>query len=149
MLFARTGLRPGDVDQVFVTHFHGDHRFGLDLFADRPWLMAASGLAEWRERNSQDASLIERFLPADGHLPAGVRLFASPGHTMSHYSLLVDTQWGTLIVTGDAVMTPEFFAAEEGFHNSIHFEFAAETIRRIKDIAALVIPGHGNVILNF
>ena len=36
MLYDRTGLRPDDIDQVFVTHFHGDHRFGLDLFPGSP-----------------------------------------------------------------------------------------------------------------
>jgi glyoxylase-like metal-dependent hydrolase (beta-lactamase superfamily II) len=45
-------------------------------------------------------------------------------------------------------MTPEFFAAEEGYHNSVDFEQATETIRQIKRAAKLIIPGHGNVILN-
>ena len=61
---------------------------------------------------------------------------------------LVNTKWGCLIVAGDAVMTEDFFAAEEGFHNSVDFKQAAETIRRIKNAADIVIPGHGNLILN-
>ena len=89
-----------------------------------------------------------RFLPAEGQLPTGIDLFPSPGHTLGHCSLLADTQWGPLIVCGDAVMTPEFCEAEEGFHNSIDFEQAADTIRAIKGAARLIIPGHGNVILN-
>jgi glyoxylase-like metal-dependent hydrolase (beta-lactamase superfamily II) len=81
-------------------------------------------------------------------LPGGLSLFASPGHTHGHCSLLAETRWGPLIVSGDAVMTPEFFEPEEGFHNSLDFARAAETIRAIKQAARLVIPGHGNVILN-
>jgi glyoxylase-like metal-dependent hydrolase (beta-lactamase superfamily II) len=147
-LFACTGLRPADVDAVFVTHWHGDHRFGLTMFEDRPWLMAAQGLAEWRQQRPADVELFERFEPAEGRLPAGIELFSTPGHTLGHCSLLVDTQWGPLIVCGDAVMTPEYCEAEEGYHNSIDFAQAADTIRAIKRAAKLIIPGHGNVILN-
>jgi glyoxylase-like metal-dependent hydrolase (beta-lactamase superfamily II) len=149
LLFERTGLRPEAVDVVFCTHWHGDHRFGLALFEDKPWLMAEAGLQEWRERNTQDAPLIDRFAPAEGRLPEGIALFATPGHTMGHHALVADTSWGKLVVTGDAAMTPEFFAAEEGFHNSIDFEQATESIRQIKAMAKLVIPGHGNLILDF
>jgi glyoxylase-like metal-dependent hydrolase (beta-lactamase superfamily II) len=67
---------------------------------------------------------------------------------MEHCSLLVKTKWGRLIVTGDAAMTDDFFQAEEGFHNSVDFEQATKTIREIKNTADLIIPGHGNFILN-
>ena len=144
-LFACTGLRPADVDAVFVTHWHGDHRLGLPLFEDEPWLMAAQGLTEWKQQRPADFELFERFEPAAGHLPAGIELFPTPGHTLGHCSLLADTEWGPLVVCGDAVMTPEFYAAEEGFRNSIDFDQAAETIRAIKRTAKLIIPGHGNV----
>lgn len=148
MLFANSGLRPEAIDQVFLTHFHGDHRFGLDLFPNKEWLMSAAGLEDWGRRSPNDAGLIERFLPAEGNLPAGVALFSSPGHTVGHCSLLVNTEWGSLIVAGDASMTEDFFMAEEGFHNSVDFGQATETIKGIKKVAHLVIPGHGNLILN-
>ena len=45
-------------------------------------------------------------------------------------------------------MNGEFYEAVEGYHNSMDFEQAAETICCIKGTAAMVIPGHGNVILN-
>jgi glyoxylase-like metal-dependent hydrolase (beta-lactamase superfamily II) len=147
MLFARTGLRPVDIGLVFITHFHGDHRFGLDLFPDASWLMAASGLEEWREHRPQDSGWIDRFRPAEGRLPQGISLFASPGHTYGHHSLRAATQWGTLIVSGDAVMTLDWFEAQEGYHNCVDFELAADTIRRIGQEADLVIPGHGNWFL--
>ena len=110
--------------------------------------MAAQGLTEWKEQRHSDVELFERFKPAKDPLPTAITLFPSPGHTMAHCSLLVETQWGPLIVTGDAAMTPEYFYGEEGYHNSIDFGLAAETIRRIKATAKLVIPGHGNLILN-
>jgi glyoxylase-like metal-dependent hydrolase (beta-lactamase superfamily II) len=144
MLFARTGLRPDTVDAVFVTHWHGDHRFGLDLFPGASWLMAEAGLKEWREKSPQDSASIDRFAPAEGRLPEGISLFASPGHTYGHHSLLTTTRWGNLIVSGDALMSFEWFEANEGFHNCVDFELATETIHRIRHTADLVIPGHGN-----
>jgi glyoxylase-like metal-dependent hydrolase (beta-lactamase superfamily II) len=119
LLLARAGLQPEDIDMVFVTHFHGDHRFGLELFAGKPWLMARVGLEDWRERVPQDAELVARFEAAEGRLPEGVSLLPSPGHTAGHCSLVAETEWGRLVVAGDAVMTQEYFEAEEGFHNSV------------------------------
>ena len=148
MLFARTGLRPDAIDAIYVTHWHGDHRFGLDLFEGVPWLMAEEGLAEWRAHAPQDEALFQQFQPAAGQLPAGMRLYPSPGHAVGHTSLLIDTQWGPTIVAGDAVMTRDYYRAEEGFHNSVDFGQATATIRAIKQAAKLVIPGHDNLILN-
>jgi glyoxylase-like metal-dependent hydrolase (beta-lactamase superfamily II) len=147
MLFDRAGLRPAEIDAVFLTHFHGDHHYGLALFEDATWMMAESGLQEWRARSPQESGLIERFISADGRLPAGVHLFPSPGHTFGHHGLLIDSRWGRLIVAGDAVMTQDFFDAEEGYHNCVDFDLATQTIRTIKEHADWVIPGHGNLIM--
>jgi glyoxylase-like metal-dependent hydrolase (beta-lactamase superfamily II) len=148
MLFARAGLRPDAIDGVFLTHFHGDHRFGLELFPDATWMMAEAGLQEWRERAPQDHALAARFVTAEGRLPEGVALRPSPGHTPYLCALQAATPWGTLVVAGDAVMNREYFAAEEGYRNSVNFSVAAATIRQIKAEAALVIPGHDNLIVN-
>ena len=148
LLFNRAGLRPDAIDLIFLTHFHGDHRFGLGLFEHATWLMTGDGLAEWKERSPVDLPLIERFQMAEEHLPEGVEPFAAPGHTHNLYALKAETPWGPLVIAGDAVMNREYFEAEEGYHNSVDFEQAATTIRTIKAFAALVIPGHDNVILN-
>lgn len=147
MLFDRTGLRPADIDSVFLTHFHGDHWYGLELFQDAAWWMAEAGLREWQARSPQDSGLIERFVPAKERLLEGVRLFPSPGHTLGHHGLLVDSRWGRLVVAGDSVMTQDFFDAEEGYHNCVDFGLATQTIRTIKERADWVIPGHGNLVM--
>ncbi len=148
VLFANAGLQPGQIDLVFVTHHHADHRFGLSMFPGRPWLMASAGLEEWRHRSPDDHDIFERFIPAEGNLPAGVDLLPTPGHTLSHHSLAFESAWGVVVVAGDAVMTREFFAAGEGFHNSADSTQAGLTIRRIKLMADVVVPGHGNFLLN-
>jgi glyoxylase-like metal-dependent hydrolase (beta-lactamase superfamily II) len=147
LLFARAGLRPVAIDAVFVTHFHGDHRYGLELFKDATWLMAEPGIKEWQAHSPQDYEVTERFVAAQEQLPEGIDLFPSPGHTLGHHGLMIDTRWGRLMVAGDAVMTQDFFDAEEGFHNCVDFGLATQTIRTIKERADWVIPGHGNLIM--
>src|SRR5262245_51764985 len=34
VLEQRTGLKPQQIDTVVLTHFHGDHRFGIGAFPD-------------------------------------------------------------------------------------------------------------------
>lgn len=148
LIFDRCGLRPRDVGEVLVTHRHGDHRFGLELFEGKPWLMAGAELEAWRQSETSKPEIPARFEPAEGRLPPGFSLVSTPGHTATHHSLQIPSPWGPLVVAGDAVMTPDFWQAEEGFHNSVDFAAAAESIRKLKRLAALVIPGHGNLILN-
>lgn len=146
-LFATTGLHLNGIDMVFVTHYHADHRFGLELFTGKPWLMASVGLDEWRASAPQDQALINAFSPAEHYLPAGVTLLATPGHTKTHYSLRAQTEDGWLVVAGDAVMTRDFYSAAEGFHNSVDFAAARESIQLIHNNANIVIPGHGNYFI--
>lgn len=148
LLFDRCGLGSRQIDQVFLTHRHADHRYGLELFAGKPWSMASAELEAWRQTEKSDVSLPARFEPAEGALPPGLSLLFTPGHTATHHSLVVPTGWGPLIVAGDAVMTPDFWNAEEGYHNSVDFDAARATIRALKRQAAIVLPGHGNFILN-
>jgi glyoxylase-like metal-dependent hydrolase (beta-lactamase superfamily II) len=147
-LWDRAGLEPPDIDLLFVTHFHGDHLWGAELFSDRPWLMAQAGLDEWRAKEVEQPELAALFSPAEDNLPEGVALYPCPGHTWSHCGLRVETRWGTLIVAGDSVMTPEHFEAEEGHSNAVDFALSTKTIQAIKADADLVIPGHANLILN-
>ena len=143
-LFRTTGLKPSAVDMVFVTHVHPDHRFGLELFEGVPWLMAASELESWREGAEEQADLAAAFQHAEGNLPEGVDLVPTPGHTPAHCSLALDIPWGRLLVAGDAVMTPDFWAHEDGFHNTADWDALSETLHRIRNEADFVVPGHGN-----
>jgi len=146
-LYEATGLRPGDIDAVFLTHFHGDHRFGIELFADKRLLMAEPGIDEWRTASPGDAHLIDRFEPAEDNLPEAVELRSTPGHTYGHHSLGVESDWGRLVVSGDAAMTRDFLREEKGFHNSVDFELASKTIRELKRDFDLIIPGHDSLLV--
>jgi glyoxylase-like metal-dependent hydrolase (beta-lactamase superfamily II) len=110
--------------------------------------MAAPGIEEWRTAKPEEASLIDEFEPAEDKLFEGISLRPTPGHTHGHHSLEVESDWGSLVVSGDAAMTRDFLRAEEGFHNSVDFELASKTIRELKRDFDLIIPGHDSLLVN-
>ena len=77
-LFNHAGLRPDAIDMVYVTHWHGDHLFGLRLFEHAAWLMAEVGIAEWRERAPEYRHLSDRFQPARLGCPRASRSIPRP-----------------------------------------------------------------------
>src|SRR5579884_2735020 len=122
LLNDQAGIRPEDVGYVFLTHFHGDHRFGLEAFPRATWWMADTEIRYWRERaGPADQALLDRIVAAgDSPLP-GLRTLHTPGHTPGLTSLLFTWRGKRVAVAGDAVMTEDFFRARDGYHNSTDF----------------------------
>jgi len=136
----RTGLKPDDVDAVFVTHEHADHHWGISPFTEAEW-WAAGDVAEAINQSTSYARPVEA---QEGHLFGGVDIIHTPGHTMEHHSLLFECLGRRVVVAGDSVMTRDFFAHKQGYFNSVDFELAAQTIERIGSLADIVVPGHDN-----
>jgi glyoxylase-like metal-dependent hydrolase (beta-lactamase superfamily II) len=100
-----------------------------------------------KSTNQRQKELGDRILPAvPGFIP-GVETLLLPGHTAGTTALLADTVDGKLAVTGDAVMTRDFFKARQGYYNSVNFEEAARSISRLAEIADVVVPGHDNYFM--
>jgi glyoxylase-like metal-dependent hydrolase (beta-lactamase superfamily II) len=144
-LYDRSGLWPDAINAVFITHAHGDHFEGLELFGKAAWYMGEAELETMRtSTNQRQKSLGTRILPAAPGFIPGVETLLLPGHTAGATAILVDTVDGKLAVTGDAVMTRDFFKARQGYYNSVNFEDAARSISRLAEIADVVVPGHDN-----
>lgn len=143
LLKDRAGLRAEDIDIVFVTHRHGDHRVGVDAFPTADLLMAAEELTAWA--GAESASDVGRFQRAPVDLTVDVHLLSTPGHTSGHASLLVESEAETTIVAGDAVMTKQFFQNRAVFYNSADQGLAAQSLDLVGRSANVVVPGHDNL----
>lgn len=142
-LFRRTGLKPDAVTAVFLTHQHGDHLAGLDHFPHAAWF-AALEVAEIINASGKLEKPVE---PAPDRLFDCVDVIPTPGHTPAHHSLRFDWKGLCIVVTGDAVMTPDFWADRQGYFNSADFDAASRTIEQLAGIADIVVPGHDNYFL--
>ena len=139
----RTGLHLGDITHIFVTHGHIDHHAGLKHFTDATWLAAPAVANALNDSNVYNLSIG----PAEGRLLDDLEILPTPGHTPDHHSLRFECEGKAVVIAGDAVMTRDFWRDRKGFFNSADFEEVARTMDRLAELAAVIVPGHGNYFL--
>jgi glyoxylase-like metal-dependent hydrolase (beta-lactamase superfamily II) len=164
-LFERTGLRPEQIDTVFLTCFKPSHRAGLSLFTQAKILIGeqeqqsiAAKLQQLIEEAPEEdldraalageLKLLESFTPASDKLADQVDLFPLFGATAGNCGLLVAAATSTMLVTGDAVPTLDHFLAGQVLPDAFDIETAAESMREVYEIADLIVPGYDNLFAN-
>jgi 4-pyridoxolactonase len=145
---ARCGFEPKDVDAVINSHLHFDHCGGNKHLVGATTYLHADELREARtpepfERlgyadkgyDHPDAKF--ELLEGDVDFADGIHLFYTPGHTVGHYSLLVELEGGShpLLFMADVSYTAAAYAADQqaGFHNDP--VAGVRSIRRCKRLA--------------
>jgi len=136
----RTGLKPDQVTAVFVTHEHSDHFAGIEHFQEAVWYAAAPAAAILN-RNSRFS---RRFEPSPSNLFSSVDVIATPGHTVSHHSLRFDCEGQSVVITGDAVATRDYWRERRSYYNAVDPAQGAKTMDRLAGIASMLVPGHDN-----
>lgn len=164
-LYERTGLKPQQIDTVFLTNFRPAHRAGLAAFGGARMLIHEQEreslhpeLEKMREAMGSESSeakvitdelgLLDSLDAAEDSLAPGVDLFPLPGYTAGTCGLLISLPSVTILVAGDAVPTQEHFLAAQLLPNTRDIEQAGESIREVYEIADLVVPGHDNIFIN-
>lgn len=164
-LFERTGLRPEQIDTIFLTNFRPSHRMGLALFdrakiliheieqqATRQHLdrLLAEAPPEDIDRKliQQELELLDRLAPAEDELADNVDLFPLFGYTPGTCGLLLALPATTVLIAGDAVPSQDHFLAGQVLPDSADILAAQQSLQEIYEIADLIVPGHDNLFLN-
>ena len=103
------GIDPGEVTAIANCHLHLDHCGQNERFPGVPIYVQP---AEWEAAHAADytSSRVFEFPGArfeqragDHEVAPGIRVYATPGHSLGHQSLVVDTPDGALLLAGQAV----------------------------------------------
>lgn len=155
---ARISVDPEDIDFLILSHFHDDHVRNYDYFPKAQILLHKIE-DEWAATNPVDdfafpevyyaaikqsgrLSLIDR----DEEIFPGVHTMLLPGHTPGSMGVLLKgDDMPVTALTGDAVKNITELAT-----GSVHLtkspEVSAASIRKVREVAEVVIPGHDRML---
>lgn len=103
------GVARDEITAVANCHLHADHSGQNLLFAGVPIYVQP---AEWAIAHEPDYTVVDWIdfpgatyvhRAGDHEVARGIRLFATPGHSPGHQSVVVDTKDGPLLLAGQAV----------------------------------------------
>ncbi len=113
---ARHGVEVAEIGTVILTHLHFDHigrngEFpGATFFAQRAEIEAAAvpayTVSEWLGLETLSYVAVD----GEAEVARGVTLIPTPGHTLGHQSVLVETDHGLEAIAGQAASSPGEFA---------------------------------------
>ena len=147
LLDARTGLTPKDISAIYITHSHADHFMGLERFIGATFYTAPEDYEHVKKQFADKPELARKIYPAPENMLPGLKLLPLPGHTLGLCGLLFEAAEGRVAITGDAVMTRDFYRDARGYYNSADFEMSAKSIQKLYEVADIVIPGHDNYFI--
>lgn len=139
----REGLKPENIDIVFLTHYHLDHLLNIALFPGKD-------IYDGDSINSSDSKIVIY----EGNIPdTNVQIIPTPGHAHEHVSLLVETEKGKIVIAGDLFwwrdnQEPKLDKKTLLEHKDPYTKdenALLESRKKILGIADYIIPGHGKM----
>lgn len=142
---AKIGLEPKDIDIVVHSHLHMDHCGANEFFKHARFIVNKHELRhafvpEPFERIGYYRELFDfpgikwELIEGDYEVVPGVKLISTPGHSIGHYSVLVELESGPLLYVVDAAWTRENWETEHPMGIHLDPVQLIQSIRRLKQI---------------
>ena len=145
---AEHDLSPADVRIVINSHLHFDHCGQNAVFKHAPFYIQRKELERARREETLTAEWFDfagaryELLDGDAEVAEGVRIVATPGHTVGHQSVLVegdDGGGGQAVMIGDAAYTADIYEAGEVDLERWGGQYAdreswSQSLRRVRDL---------------
>jgi len=135
---AKEGLETGDIDIVFISHYHSDHCTLMGIFENA----TVFDSLQWQK--GPIGGETKEILP-----DTDIQIIKTPGHAPEHASLLVPTPQGKVLVGADVFWWGA--GEEQKIDIDKHDDFASDQVtlkqsrQKALKIADYIIPGHGKM----
>ena len=135
-VLAQAGVDEAEITAIANCHLHADHSGQNLRFPGVPIYVQP---AEWAVAHAEDYTILDwvdfpgaRIEQVAGdHAPApGIRIFATPGHSPGHQSLVVESRDGPLLLAGQAVYSHGEWQGIDGARNGENHARDGEAYRR-------------------
>ena len=132
--FKQIGVFIKDVDIVVLTHTHEDHIENLDMYPKAKVYLHSGADREIKGANIVEDDVLE--------LCDGVKLVHTPGHCPEEMSVFVQAD-RRYVIAGDAIPLEDNFRLNIAPKLRTDEEAALQSIKKIRDYADVIVPGHG------
>lgn len=147
------GISPGEVDGVFLTHFHYDHVLNFDLFPNAVFYLSEEEIRYVTGNGHRLANdpyvpalayplLGPQIAPFSGEVEIipGLRTVPLPGHTPGMTGLLLEEEG--VLIAGDGIKNGREFLQRLAPPTFGSQEEALESYVRAEAVARIIVPGH-------
>ena len=146
------GLGRNDIDIIFATHFHTDHRLDAEKYPNAKLYMSAESIQDVAELRKEGGAFAQIFLngavfdfeAAPRQLSPGVEVHPLPGHTLGLSGLVFTSGGKKVLLAGDTIMNAEFYHAREGYFIDANQEKSAASMEWAAKNVDIIVPGHGD-----
>jgi N-acyl homoserine lactone hydrolase len=151
------GVMPDEITTLVISHFHDDHVRNFDYFP-RAQILLHEVEANWALGGPDDFAFPQHLFPAvqqtgrleliktDCEIAPGVETILIPGHTPGCMGLVLrDADRPVTVLSGDAIKNIGELATGV-VDKSEDPSVSARSIKKVRDIAGIVIPGHDRIL---
>ena len=152
---AAAGAKPEEIEAVIFTHLHWDHAGNNGVLPNARFYVQRTELEPLQagDQPGYDRPLVlqssyelldgdtEEFLP-------GLSVLLTPGHSVGGQCIVVQTQSGPVVLTGDLI--PTYENMEKNVPNGGHYdlEVISASMARVKALGLSILPGHDAAVLH-
>jgi glyoxylase-like metal-dependent hydrolase (beta-lactamase superfamily II) len=151
------GVSPEEISILVISHFHDDHVRNFDYFP-KARILLHEVEANWALTEPDDFAIPQHLFPAlqktgrlelikkDSEILPGIATMLVPGHTPGSMAIVLrSSDMPVTVITGDAVKNLSELATGKVDKSDDHTA-SAKSIKKIRDIAEVVIPGHDRIL---
>lgn len=136
-------IESADIDYVFLSHCHIDHILLAALFKNAKFVTFNANFL-------YDQDLILEF--DEQALGKDIKILETPGHTVEHLSLLINTPQGKIALAGDVIwwvdgeeQKVDINKKDNSHPKELNMKKLIASRKKLLKIADYIIPGHGRM----